>query len=122
MRLFTPREPVVFVPPKEHTKHGGYSGVAAYLSHFENAEADRAAREAAAAKPHVPTLAEQREARRRQHEAENNALIAKQLGLWDPKAYSPAKDGVTYDPYRTLFVYRLVSATSHTNTQATPPL
>ena len=108
MRLFAPREPVLFVQPEEHATHGGYSGVAEYLAQFESAEDDRAAREAAAAKTHEPTPTERRLARVQQRMAENNARIAQQLEQWNPKACTPEKDGVTQDPYRTLFLYRLV--------------
>lgn len=110
LRLFAPRDPVEFVPFPEQPPHGAYSGVAAYLAHFEDAAADSAARAAAAAKVHVPTASELREARRQQRIAANNARIAEQAARWDPRACTPERDHVTRNPYRTLVLYRLVCA------------
>ena len=106
--LFAPRDPVEFAPFEEHKKHGAYSGVATYLSQFEDAESDRAAREAAALKPHIPTASELREAKRQRRIAANEARIAEQLEHWDPHAYTEEHDHVTRDPYHTIVLYRLV--------------
>ena len=110
-RLFEPRDPVEFAPFEEHRKHGAYGGVSAYLSEFEDAEADRAAREAAAAKPHIPTASEIRAEKRNKRIAANEARIEAQLQEWDPRSYTEEKDHVTRDPYHTLFLYKLVCHT-----------
>ncbi len=79
-----------------------------YLSKFEDAEADRSAREAAAMKPHIPTTSEKREEKRQQRIAANEARISAQLEHWDPYAYTEETDHVTRDPYHTIFLYKLV--------------
>lgn len=108
LRLFAPRDPVEFVPFPDPPQHGAYSGVAGYLAQFEDAAADSAARAAAAAKVHVATPSELRAARRQQRIAANDARIAAQAAQWDPRTYTPERDHVTRNPFRTLVLYRLV--------------
>ena len=109
--LFEPRPPIEYIPPMKKLHHDSYTGVSAFLSSFEDAEASsKAAADAAAAeasKPHVATMAERREAKKAARAEENRRKIERQKRQWDPRSCTELKDGVTRDPYSTLFIARL---------------
>ena len=111
--LFDPRSPPEYIAPlKQPRKHGAYVGLSAYLDQFESpaaAAAARAAKEAAdAARPAQPTIRERHEMAKRKREEANAEKIRRQKAAWDPHALQEEVDGVTRDPYSTLFVGRLV--------------
>jgi U1 small nuclear ribonucleoprotein len=101
LALFASRQPVVYIaPPKKH-KCRALDGVASLVDGFE--DKDHAVEEAAKWTPYV-TLPERRAKakalRRRQAEEKADEMREQYDPASDPKA--------TGDPFRTLFVARLV--------------
>lgn len=103
--LFAARDPIPYLPPTDKPTHEKkrqpYTGVADYLTHFEDPE-----------ETPLPTKAETKREkldRKAREKAEQNAYKLEQdLALWNPAEY----ENVTSDPYRTLFVARIHYDTS----------
>lgn len=101
LALFSPRPPVEFFKPATKGRPRPYDGVGALLEHFESKEESDAA---AASWTPYETLAERRArakvARAARFEAHHEAMAS---------AYDPSQDErACGDPFRTLFVSRLV--------------
>lgn len=103
--LFAARDPIPYLPPTDKPTHEkkrqAYTGVADYLTQFEDPE-----------ETPEPTKAEtklQKLERKAREKAEQNAYKLEQdLALWNPAEVEEA----TTDPYRTLFVARIHYDTS----------
>ncbi|CAF1148468.1 unnamed protein product [Rotaria sp. Silwood1] len=107
LALFTPRDPIPFLPPNDKLPHEKkrlpYGGLADFINSFE-----------AAHETPPPTRIETKEervARRAREKAEKAALqLEENLASWDPNN----NEASTTDPYKTLFVARLNYDTSET--------
>ncbi|CAF0938434.1 unnamed protein product [Rotaria sp. Silwood1] len=107
LALFTPRDPIPFLPPNDKLPHEKkrlpYGGLADFINSFE-----------AAHETPPPTRIETKEervARRAREKAEKAALqLEENLTSWDPNN----NEASTTDPYKTLFVARLNYDTSET--------
>lgn len=105
LALFAARDPIPYLPPTDKPTHEKkrqpYTGVADYLTQFEDPE-----------ETPLPTKAEtksQKLERKRKEKSEQNAYKLEQdLALWNPHETEDA----TTDPYRTLFVARIHYDTS----------
>ncbi|KAM9393700.1 U1 small nuclear ribonucleoprotein 70 kDa [Pholidichthys leucotaenia] len=101
LALFAPRDPIPFLPqltklPHEKHHNQPYSGIAFFIRHFEDPRD---------APP--PTRAETREERlerkRREKIERRQAVVEKELKLWDPHNDQNAQG----DAFKTLFVARV---------------
>lgn len=103
LALFAARDPIPYLPPAAKLPHEkkqkGYDGVGTFLLGFE-----------LPGDTPPPTRVETREERaerRRRERAEQAAYkLEQEIALWDPHANARA----TMDPFKTLFVARIVSA------------
>ncbi|KOB78594.1 U1 small nuclear ribonucleoprotein [Operophtera brumata] len=102
LALFAARDPIPYLPPAAKLPHEkkqkGYDGVSAFLNVFEHPSDTP-----------PPTRVETREERlerRRRERAEQTAYkLEQEIALWDPTA-NPSS---TTDPFKTLFVARVVN-------------
>ncbi|GJN20327.1 hypothetical protein PR202_gb07693 [Eleusine coracana subsp. coracana] len=108
LKLFEPRSPLEYKPPLEKRKLPAYTGMAQFVSHF----AEPGDPEYAPPVPKCETRAEKK-ARIRQNKLEQGAAkVAEELQTYDPQSDPNA----TGDPYKTLFVARLVRIVTDKNT------
>lgn len=103
LALFAARDPIPYLPPAAKLPHEkkqkGYDGVGAFLSGFElPGETPPPTR--------VETREERAERRRRERAEQAAYKLEQEIALWDPHANARA----TMDPFKTLFVARIVSA------------
>jgi len=107
IELFAPRKPIEFKPPPQKRKLRRMSGIASYISKFEDTKADasngHAGRKDDSERSKFITPA-QRRFRSRKCQLDNVQNIMQEgRAAWDPKA---EKDGTikTEDAFKTLFV------------------
>jgi len=103
--LFAARDPVPYLPPTDKPTHEKkrqpYTGVADYLTHFEDPEETPP--------PYKAETKLQKLERKTREKSEQNAYKLEQdLALWNPAE----NENSTTDPYRTLFVARIHYDTS----------
>lgn len=97
LALFAPRDPIPFLPPPQEKKSRGYLGVGAFLCDFEDPKETPP--------PLRVETREERMERRRREKAEQVAYkLEREIAIWDPH-----KNHATEDPFKTLFVSRIVS-------------
>jgi U1 small nuclear ribonucleoprotein len=99
LALFAPRDPIAYAEPLDRPvwekKPWRYTGIAQYLSLFEDASDTP--------DPTFPETKKERQERKRTKRFErNNALIEERKVSWDPHNLTNA----TGDPFKTLFVSR----------------
>ncbi|KAL6077949.1 U1 small nuclear ribonucleoprotein 70 kDa [Balamuthia mandrillaris] len=105
LRLFAARPPIPYLPPPDENRKPlpQYSGIAAYISRFTDADVVEPPPAT------QPETKQQRKERKRQEKMEkNNAQIAEEITKWDPHENPEA----TGDAWKTLFVARLNYKTS----------
>lgn len=102
LALFAPREPLPFLPPPDKLPHEkksrGYLGVGGFLGFFEDPKDTPPP-------TRVETKEERLERRRREKAEQVTYNLEREIALWDPHQVKHA----TEDPFRTLFVARIVS-------------
>lgn len=101
LALFAPRDPIPYMTPVDKLPHEKkrqpYHGLADYLDQFEDPEETPPPTK-------VETKQEKLERKRREKAEQNAYKIEQDLAMWNPKENSNS----TSDPYRTLFVARIV--------------
>lgn len=100
LQLFEPREPLEYLPPaKPFKKAAPYTGIAEYAALFEDPKDAEYGDE-----EKVEQRKERKERIRKARAADNDARNALALSHWKPKERT---EGVTGNPFKTLFVARL---------------
>jgi len=102
LALFAPRDPIPYIPPPDKLPHEKknvhiYHGIAAFVQgNFEDpADTPPPTR--------VETREERLERKRREKEEQVAYKLEQEIALWDPQSMN----GITTDPFRTLFVSRV---------------
>ncbi|XP_063933106.1 U1 small nuclear ribonucleoprotein 70 kDa-like isoform X2 [Zophobas morio] len=97
--LFKPRDPIPYLPPgklSHEKKFPPYSGVANLVAHFENPQDTPP--------PHkIKTLEEYKEEKRRAKCLQTDEKLKEEIAKYKPKE----AEGLTGDPFKTLFVARI---------------
>ncbi|KAJ8907960.1 hypothetical protein NDN08_008063 [Rhodosorus marinus] len=109
IELFKARKAPPHVAPPRAKKLRPLDGLAKFIDSFESKESQEKAQEEFLKIPWYETPSRARLRQTRERRERMRKLVEKEKKLYDPKA---AKDNVTEDPFKTLFVSRLALETT----------